>query len=47
MQLLIRIDYFNKRNELKRLIINKTDCFLSIMTGDPLSSPVSDGRVFI
>ena len=34
----LRIDYFNKINELKSLIINKPGRFLNIMTSDPLSS---------
>ena len=35
------MDYFGKMNELKRLIMNKLDCFLNIMMSDPLlSNPV-------
>ena len=37
----LRMDYFSKMNELKRLITNKPDCFLNIMMSDPLlSNPV-------
>ena len=43
----LRIDYFNKINELKHLITNKPHCFLNIMTSDPLlSNPVMGEFLF-
>ena len=43
----LRNDYFNKIKELKLLIMNKPDCFINIMTSDPLlSSPVMGELLF-
>ena len=43
----IRIDYFNKIKELKRLILNKPDCLLNVMTSDTLlSNPVMGEFLF-
>ena len=43
----LRIDYFSKTNELNRLITNKLDGFLNIMTSDPLlSNPVMGEFLF-
>ena len=43
----LRIDHFSKMNELKHLITNKPDCFLHIMTSDPLlSNPVMGEFLF-